>query len=60
MSTPSRVKLASTCIDSAHLHSGPFYRNVVKVSRLITARQSQQTFGFKLECVPFPCAPGAR
>ncbi|GAA6024807.1 hypothetical protein JCM11491_005614 [Sporobolomyces phaffii] len=28
---------------------GPFYRNVVKISRLITARQSQQTFGFKLD-----------
>lgn len=28
---------------------GAFYRNVVKISRLITARQSQQTFGFKLE-----------
>lgn len=32
-------------------NSGNFYRNVVKISRLITARQSQQTFGFKLECV---------
>lgn len=29
---------------------GAFYRNVVRISRLITARQSQQTFGFKLEC----------
>ncbi|GAA5897318.1 hypothetical protein JCM5296_000997 [Sporobolomyces johnsonii] len=28
---------------------GAFYRNVVKISRLITARQSQQTFGFKLD-----------
>ncbi|GAA6012197.1 hypothetical protein JCM10207_002756 [Rhodosporidiobolus poonsookiae] len=28
---------------------GEFYRNVVKISRLITARQSQQTFGFKLD-----------
>ncbi|KAK4057095.1 tryptophan--tRNA ligase [Microbotryomycetes sp. JL221] len=28
---------------------GAFYRNVVRISRLITARQSQQTFGFKLE-----------
>ncbi|GAA6061007.1 hypothetical protein JCM10212_001063 [Sporobolomyces blumeae] len=28
---------------------GPFYRNVVKISKLITARQSQQTFGFKLD-----------
>ncbi|KAI5476114.1 tryptophanyl-trna synthetase [Pseudohyphozyma bogoriensis] len=27
---------------------GAFYRNVVKISRLITARQSQQTFGFDL------------
>ncbi|KAM0790708.1 tryptophan--tRNA ligase [Microbotryomycetes sp. NB124-2] len=28
---------------------GAFYRNVVRIARLITARQSQQTFGFKLE-----------
>ncbi|GJN92526.1 hypothetical protein Rhopal_005556-T1 [Rhodotorula paludigena] len=28
---------------------GPFYHNVVRISRLITARQSQQTFGFKLD-----------
>ncbi|GAA5926174.1 tryptophan--tRNA ligase WRS1 [Sporobolomyces koalae] len=28
---------------------GAFYRNVVKISKLITARQSQQTFGFKLD-----------
>ncbi|GAA5969567.1 hypothetical protein JCM11641_008163 [Rhodosporidiobolus odoratus] len=28
---------------------GAFYHNVVKISRLITARQSQQTFGFKLD-----------
>ncbi|KAM0754080.1 Tryptophanyl-tRNA synthetase [Meredithblackwellia eburnea MCA 4105] len=27
---------------------GAFYRNVVRISRLITARQSQQTFGFDL------------
>ncbi|KAL8278449.1 hypothetical protein RQP46_009139 [Phenoliferia psychrophenolica] len=27
---------------------GAFYRNIVRISRLITARQSQQTFGFDL------------
>ena len=31
-----------------------FYKNVVRISRLITARQSQQTFGFDLAYVPFP------
>lgn len=30
---------------------GPFYHNVVRISKLITARQSQQTFGFTLGCV---------
>ncbi|GAA6038457.1 hypothetical protein JCM8097_007661 [Rhodosporidiobolus ruineniae] len=28
---------------------GEFYKNTVRISRLITARQSQQTFGFKLD-----------
>ncbi|BGP18464.1 hypothetical protein JCM10213_003196 [Rhodosporidiobolus nylandii] len=28
---------------------GEFYHNVVQISRLITARQAQQTFGFKLD-----------
>jgi tryptophanyl-tRNA synthetase len=36
---------------------GAFYRNVVRISRLITARQSQQTFGFKLESVFLPLFP---
>ena len=33
---------------------GAFYRNVVKISRTITARQSQQTFGFDLGFVSLP------
>lgn len=40
----STQKLIALCVNS-----GAFYRNVVQISRLITARQSQQTFGFKLE-----------
>lgn len=34
--------------DIVELSSGAFYKNVVRISRLITARQSQQTFGFDL------------
>lgn len=37
--------------DLSSFRRGAFYRNVVRISRLVTARQSQQTFGFKLECV---------
>lgn len=51
----SRCRIRSRHLDWSDAirtdNSGNFYRNVVKISRLITARQSQQTFGFKLECV---------
>ncbi len=43
---PSRPEL--TIRPGLSRRRGAFYRNVVRISKLITARQSQQTFGFDL------------